>query len=108
VRSIGALRGTVENDLEAPKDLLLSRQSVLDVIRATMVHFGLDSADIEPAAHLVDDLDLDSLDWVDLAMQLEETLPITLRDEKLASVSTVQDLVDRVHAALVEARGVSA
>ena len=49
---------------------------------------------------VVDDLALDSLDWVDLALQLEESLRIPLREQRFASVHTVQDIVDHVRAAL--------
>jgi len=94
--------------VDAPKDLPVSRQSVLDEIRATMAQIGLDPADVDPATHLVDDLDLDSLDWVDLAMRLEETLSIALLEERFASLRTVEDVVDLVYAAAVEARGAPA
>jgi acyl carrier protein len=89
--------------VDAPKNLSVDRQRVLDEVRATMVQLGVDPAGIGPASQLVDDLDLDSLDWVDLAMQLEENLSITLTDERFSSLRTVQDVVDRVYGALVEA-----
>jgi acyl carrier protein len=91
--------------VDTPKDLPISRQRVLDEIRETMACIGLDPADVNPAAHLVDDLDLDSLDWVDLAMRLEETFPIPLQESRFASLRTVQDLVDRIHTSLLEAQG---
>lgn len=90
--------------MDATKDFPVSRQRVLDEIRATLARIGLDPRDVDPVAHLVDDLDLDSLDWVDLAIELEQTIPIDLREESFASLRTVQDVVDRVYAALVEAR----
>jgi acyl carrier protein len=90
--------------VDATKDFPVSRQRVLDEIRATLARIGLDPRDVDPVAHLVDDLDLDSLDWVDLAIELEQTIPIDLREESFASLRTVQDVVDRVYAALVEAR----
>jgi len=90
--------------VNAHNDLPVDRQRVLDDVRATLVQMGLDPASIDPAAQLVDDLDLDSLDWVDLALQLEENLCITLADERFASLRTVQDVVDRVYSALVGAR----
>jgi acyl carrier protein len=91
------------SSVDETKDLPVSRQRALDVVRATMARIGVDPAGVDPAAQLVDDLDLDSLDWVDLAMQLEETLSIALREERFASLRTVQDVVDRVYEALVEA-----
>jgi acyl carrier protein len=70
-------------------------------VRATLARIGLDPENVHLAAHLVDDLDLDSLDWVDFAIQLEETLSIDLREERFTSIRTVQDIVDRACAALV-------
>ena len=92
--------------MDVPKDLPVSKQRVLVEVRATIARIGLGPADVDPATHLVDDLDLDSLDWVDLAMRLEETLFIALQDERFASLRTVQDIVDRAYAAVVEAHGV--
>ncbi len=67
-----------------------------------MAWIGLDPAKVDPATHLINDLELDSLDWVDLASGLEETFPIALRESGLASLRTVQDLVDRIYSALLE------
>jgi acyl carrier protein len=74
---------------------------VLAVLRATMqAEFGLDPDAIEPTAHLIDDLDLDSIDLVDLAVSLEQDRGIKLDEEDLKSVRTVGDAVDAVRAAL--------
>jgi acyl carrier protein len=53
-----------------------------------------------PPAHLIDDLDLDSIDLVDLAVSLEQDRGIKLDEEDLKSVRTVGDAVDAVRAAL--------
>lgn len=76
------------------------REQVFDRIRAAMTRLDLAPPDLGPEARLVDDLDLDSLDWADLRLQLEEDFDVVLDDEALASVCTVQDVVDRVVAAL--------
>jgi acyl carrier protein len=74
---------------------------VLAVLRATMqAEFGLDPGAIELTAHLIDDLDLDSIDLVDLAVSLEEDRGIKLDEEDLKSVRTVGDAVNAVRAAL--------
>jgi len=78
----------------------LSSDDVLAVLRATMqAEFGLPPQRIEPSAHLIDDLDLDSIDLVDLAVSLEEQSGIKLDEEELKSVRTVADAVSVVHAA---------
>lgn len=89
--------------MDAPNDRPVSRPGVLDEIRETLAQIGLDPARVDPGARLVDDLDLDSLDWVDLTMRLEESFSVDLQDERFSSVRTVQDVVDLVYAALVAA-----
>ena len=77
---------------------------MLAVLRTTMQEeFGIDPGTIELTAHLIDDLDLDSIDLVDLAVSLEQDRGIKLDEEKLKSVRTVGDAVNAVRAAL--ARG---
>ncbi len=79
-----------------------TKEDVLSELRAVMQsELGLSPDRIQPTAHLVDDLDLDSIDWVDLAVSLEESIGITLAEEELKSVRTVQDAVDVIHAGLV-------
>ena len=73
---------------------------VLAVLRATMqAEFGLEPSAIELSAHLIDDLDLDSIDLVDLAVSLEEERGIKLDEEDLKSVRTVGDAVNAIRAA---------
>jgi len=75
-------------------------EDVLAVLRSTMqAEFGLDPDAIELSAHLIDDLDLDSIDLVDLAVSLEEDRGIKLDEDDLKSVRTVGDAVNAVRAA---------
>ncbi len=77
-----------------------SAAEVLEQLRSMMAsEFGLAADDIEPGAHLVDDLDLDSIDLVDLAVTLEDQSGIKLDEDEIKSVRTVGDAVDVIHAA---------
>jgi acyl carrier protein len=77
-----------------------SAEEVLEQLRAMMAsEFGLSPRDIEPDAHLIDDLDLDSIDLVDLAVTLEDESGIKLDEDQIKSVRTVGDTVDVIHAA---------
>jgi len=53
-------------------------------------------------ARLVEDLDLDSIDLVDLIVQLQEITSRKFYPEEFKSVRTVGDVLDRVHALLAE------
>jgi acyl carrier protein len=66
---------------------------------ATILHdtFGIDGDRIRPAAKLGEDLDIDSIDAVDLIVQLKPLLGGNLRPEAFKAVRSVQDVVDVVH-----------
>ena len=50
--------------------------------------------DIKPESSLVDDLGLDSLDTVEIIMEVEREFNITIPDEEAAGLNTVQEIVD--------------
>ena len=62
--------------------------------------FEIDPARITAEARLYDDLDIDSIDAVDLIVQLKPLLGRNLQPEAFKSVRTVQDVVDVVHGLL--------
>jgi len=47
-----------------------------------------------PEASFLDDLGADSLDLVELVMEMEETFNIQVADEELEKIRTVQDVID--------------
>lgn len=61
-----------------------------------MLHemFELDKAKITPQANLYSDLDIDSIDAVDLAVKLKQLTGKRLQPEVFKSVRTVQDVVN--------------
>lgn len=52
--------------------------------------------EVKPEASLTDDLGIDSLDFVELSMEIESEFGITIEDGELAEVKTVQDIVNFV------------
>ena len=77
------------------KDEILQR--IVDILVKT---FDLDPALVVPQARLREDLDIDSIDAVDLIVQLKPMLGGNLRPEAFKAVRSVQDVVDTVHAML--------
>ncbi len=53
---------------------------------------GLSASAISPTAHLTRDLGLDSLDVVDLVMQLEQTFGLSIPDEDYSLLTTVEEI----------------
>lgn len=60
--------------------------------------FEIPAADIRPDARLMEDLDLDSIDAVDLMVKLQETTGQKVTPEQFETIRTVQDLVTLVQA----------
>jgi acyl carrier protein len=64
--------------------------------------FELDKSKITPEANLYTDLDIDSIDAVDLAVKFKDLTGKRLRPEVFKSVRTVQDVVNALSTLLVE------
>jgi len=76
----------------------MSKEEVLArVIELMTESFGMDSAEVLPTAHLFDDLDLDSIDAIDLVVGLEEETGLRVAEDELREIRLVQDIVDLVH-----------
>ena len=81
----------------------MTREELFDRIAAILRDsFEIDAARIVPEARLYDDLDIDSIDAVDLIVQLKPLLGGSLQPEAFKSVRTVQDIVDVLHALIRE------
>ena len=73
----------------------LSRDQVYERLKEVLIsEFGFRSEQIAPGAHLVNDLGLDSIDGIDMAVALEARTGRELKEQELASIRTVQDVVD--------------
>jgi len=84
----------------------MEESTILAEVRSAFEEeFGIAATEVQLGAHLVDDLDLDSIDAVDLAARMEDNLGLTLREEELKSIETVGDIVAIVHAKLLERAG---
>ena len=64
---------------------------VVDVLRES---FDLSEEALIPNAKLYEDLDLDSLDAIDLAVKLKDDMGVTLNEEEMRSLIEFSDLVD--------------
>ena len=84
-------------DLDA--SAALTRDEVASRVRALLQsEFALDLEQTLPQARLQEDLDLDSIDLVAIAMRLEQEMGFLAKDNPLRSLRTVQDLVGFVFA----------
>ncbi|TXH65289.1 MAG: acyl carrier protein [Thermomonas sp.] len=79
----------------------MEREDIFQRI-AAILHdtFDIEPSRITPEAMLGPDLDIDSIDAVDLIVQLKPMLGGNLRPEAFKAVRSVQDVVDAVYAML--------
>ena len=82
---------------------MLSREDIANRLRSYLEEmFEVPVEKIKPDARLAEDLDLDSIDAVDLVVKLQELTGRKLKVDEFKSVRTVGDVIDRVHAVLAE------
>ena len=64
--------------------------------------FELDPDDIQLDSNLYEDLDLDSIDAIDMVIKLQEVTGKRFKPEDFKSVRTVQDIIDITYELLSE------
>lgn len=74
-------------------------QKIVEILSES---FDIETARITPQARLYDDLDIDSIDAVDLIVRLKPMVGRRLQPEAFKSVRTVQDVVDALHTLTTE------
>jgi len=82
---------------------MLSREQIEGKLRSYLEDmFEIPAEKITLQAKLYEDLDLDSIDAVDLVVKLQELTGRKLKVDEFRSVRSVGDVIDRVHAVLAE------
>jgi acyl carrier protein len=75
----------------------LEREEVLGKIQEiTADRLGVDEGDVTPDASFREDLEADSLDLVELIMELEEQFGMEIPDEEAEKITTVEEAVEYV------------
>ena len=84
----------------------MATQGVADGLREIMAaRLGLPAEQLVPEARLVEDLGLDSLDAVELAISVERKFDIEVPEEELTKLKTVADMVALVQSRVKQAPG---
>ncbi len=75
----------------------MDREEILSKIQEiTADRLGVDETDVTPDASFREDLEADSLDLVELIMELEEQFGMEIPDEEAEKITTVEEAVDYV------------
>ncbi|RJX30798.1 MAG: acyl carrier protein [Oxalobacter sp.] len=79
----------------------MTDQDILEKLKEILHDaFEIDPAIIKPETNLFEELDLDSIDAVDLAIKLQEMTGKRIKPETFKSVRTVADVIAAVQALL--------
>ncbi|MDR0502314.1 MAG: phosphopantetheine-binding protein [Treponema sp.] len=76
----------------------MTKEDILNKMRDILVEeFQLDASSITPQAKLYDDLELDSIDAVDLLVKMKEFIPGKIDPEMFKKAVTVQDVIELLY-----------
>lgn len=79
----------------------MTREDILSELRRAMEDlFDLEPAAVHPAARLYEDLDLDSIDAVDMAVKMQEITGQRVDEQTLRRIRTVGDVIDAIERVL--------
>ena len=75
----------------------MDREKAVEEVRAILVEqLGVDPAEITVESSFQEDLNADSLDLVELIMEMEDRFKIKIPDEEAEKIATVGQAVDYV------------
>ena len=75
----------------------MTKEEIFDQLKEMLVdQLGVDEADITMEASFQDDLDADSLDLVEVIMEMEDRFSVKISDEEAEQIRTVGQAVDFV------------
>jgi acyl carrier protein len=75
-----------------------TKEEILKGVTETLHQtFGIEMAKLTPQADLYTDLDIDSIDAIDLLVKLQQMTGKRMQPEAFKSVRSIQDVVDAIH-----------
>jgi acyl carrier protein len=80
-----------------------SREEILEYLRETLVElFELKPEQVVPEAKLYEDLDIDSIDAVDLILKLKDLTGRKIQPQTFKHVRTVGDVIDALESLMAQ------
>lgn len=74
-----------------------SRNEILETLRQILeLHFEIDPEQVVPEANLYEDLEVDSIDAIDLVVELRKMTGKRVDPDEFKAVRTVDDVIDVV------------
>ena len=79
-------------------DKKYSKEQIFDrIVEILISDFELDKEQLTPQANMYEDLDLDSIDAVDLAVRLQQFTDKKISHEEFKKIHTLEDVVNVVY-----------
>lgn len=76
----------------------MDKEDIIKTINNLLIQeFEIEEKEIYPGARLKDDLGLESLDFVDIAVIIKKEFGITLKGKDVASIKTMGNLYDYIY-----------
>ena len=75
----------------------VTKDQISERVTSALVEFGEEPENVKPDSRF-EDLDIDSLDLVELGQVIEDEYGIEIQDKDMDQIQTVQDVVDFVTA----------
>ncbi len=95
----------MQSNSQATNGVIPKREEILqDVIRIVAEQLGIEADSIQQSDALFEDLACDSLDIVEITMELEEHFDISISDEFADTTRTVGAIVDGLQKLLASVR----
>jgi acyl carrier protein len=75
----------------------MGREEIIKIINNLLIEeFEISGSQLSANAHLKNDLGLESLDFVDIAVIVQKEFGLTLKGEEMTTIKTLEDLYDHI------------
>ncbi|MDX2430057.1 MAG: phosphopantetheine-binding protein [Bacteroides sp.] len=71
----------------------MQRAEIIETVNEFLIdEFEIEESFLDPGAHLIDDLGIESLDFVDIVVTIEKEFGFKVKREDIINVRTLEDL----------------
>lgn len=71
----------------------MQRAEIIETVNEFLIdEFEIEESALDPGAHLIDDLGIESLDFVDIVVTIEKEFGFKVKREDITNVRTLEDL----------------